>query len=39
MTGRVHDERTRRQYIFNFLEQEESLFAPRNQARGGRVQN
>jgi len=39
MTGGVHDEHTRRQYLFNFLEQKEPLFAPRNQARGGRVQD
>jgi hypothetical protein len=39
MAGRVYDERARRQYLFNFLEQEDSLFAPRNQARGRRVQD
>jgi hypothetical protein len=39
MTARVHDERVRRQQRFDLLEQEGSLLAARNQARGGRVQD
>src|SRR5882672_7612909 len=37
MAARVHDQRFRRLQRFNFVEQEEALLAPRNQARRGRV--
>ena len=39
MTARVHDECVRRQQRFDVREPEESLPAPGNQARRGRVQD
>jgi hypothetical protein len=39
MTARVHDERVRRQHGFDLVEQDESLLAAPDQARGGRVQD
>ncbi len=39
MTGRVHDDRVRRQHRLDVVEQEESLFAVRDLARGGRAQD